>query len=405
MLDVIKLFRDHDTRDELGIGTIRDAIADYFFPGTTTIQTRARYFLFVPWIYQRTEKKLANKGWSRSRIQEDLEYWERRLIGALIAGKEGNGVIGIEARQKLLRLPANVYWAGLGRLGIRRLSGSQSDFYRYLSRVSAGHSFAAISETILTSQEHDEGDQKSTFSAWHPGLPPAPSGFLDKTTHDLTRREAEFLRERIVQGHRRSLFAAFMLRQADGLDVSFPWQHPILDALNPELQTVIGHAKNFSESLHGAVLLYNLMLAEKLGNDDWVEDYQDSLHQWADKVSDRWSEIAAWGRDTSAFWLSPPLEGARIPHRTKVFVNRWLATAAAISRPHKLASNAHFRDLIRSRELSLKGGKRARLHSAEALARWRGQSGTSQLDFRWKIAGRILADIHQGLKRRSEPDA
>ena len=51
-LDVISLFRERDTRDELGIGVIRDAFADLLFPGTSTIQTRARYFLFVPWIYQ-----------------------------------------------------------------------------------------------------------------------------------------------------------------------------------------------------------------------------------------------------------------------------------------------------------------------------------------------------------------
>src|SRR6266576_3789439 len=56
-LDVISLFRERDTRDELGIGVIRDAFADLLFPGTSTIQTRARYFLFVPWLYQRLEKK------------------------------------------------------------------------------------------------------------------------------------------------------------------------------------------------------------------------------------------------------------------------------------------------------------------------------------------------------------
>jgi hypothetical protein len=55
MLNFIDKFRDQGTLDELGIGTIRDAFADYFFPGTTTVQTRARYFLFVPWIYRRLE--------------------------------------------------------------------------------------------------------------------------------------------------------------------------------------------------------------------------------------------------------------------------------------------------------------------------------------------------------------
>ncbi len=46
MLDVIHLFDEKTTRDELGIGVVRDAFADMFFPGTSTIQTRARYFLF-----------------------------------------------------------------------------------------------------------------------------------------------------------------------------------------------------------------------------------------------------------------------------------------------------------------------------------------------------------------------
>jgi hypothetical protein len=36
-LDVVDLFREQDTRDELGIGTVRDAIADSLFPGISTI--------------------------------------------------------------------------------------------------------------------------------------------------------------------------------------------------------------------------------------------------------------------------------------------------------------------------------------------------------------------------------
>ena len=41
MLDVVDLFKEQNTRDELGIGAIRDALADQFFPGTGTVQTRA----------------------------------------------------------------------------------------------------------------------------------------------------------------------------------------------------------------------------------------------------------------------------------------------------------------------------------------------------------------------------
>ena len=56
MLNIVDLFGEHDTRDELGIGSVRDAFADMLFPGTSTIMTRARYFLLVPWTYQRLER-------------------------------------------------------------------------------------------------------------------------------------------------------------------------------------------------------------------------------------------------------------------------------------------------------------------------------------------------------------
>jgi hypothetical protein len=56
VLDAIEVFGRQDTRDELGIGTVRDAFADLFFPGTSTIQTRAKYFLFIPWVYLDMER-------------------------------------------------------------------------------------------------------------------------------------------------------------------------------------------------------------------------------------------------------------------------------------------------------------------------------------------------------------
>lgn len=57
MLDAIRLFKDQNTVDELGIGTVRDRFADLLFPGTGTVQTRARYFLFVPWLYLSVERR------------------------------------------------------------------------------------------------------------------------------------------------------------------------------------------------------------------------------------------------------------------------------------------------------------------------------------------------------------
>ena len=45
VLDVMNLLQEQGAVDELGIGLIRDAFANYFFPRTSTVQTRAKYFL------------------------------------------------------------------------------------------------------------------------------------------------------------------------------------------------------------------------------------------------------------------------------------------------------------------------------------------------------------------------
>src|SRR4051812_43774902 len=101
MLDVVSLFQDRETRDELGIGAIRDAFADLFFPGTSTIQTRARYVLFVAWIYRQLEQDRVRP----TDVPALARQREIALISALERGGEHGGVIGIDARERLQRLP------------------------------------------------------------------------------------------------------------------------------------------------------------------------------------------------------------------------------------------------------------------------------------------------------------
>ena len=49
---VIDLLSTPGVIDELGIGVIRDSFSDSLFPGISTIQTRAKYFLIVPRIFK-----------------------------------------------------------------------------------------------------------------------------------------------------------------------------------------------------------------------------------------------------------------------------------------------------------------------------------------------------------------
>ena len=59
MRRVLDLFKEQGTLDELGLGSLRDALSDALFPGTSSIETRLRYVLFIPWLYRRLEDRSA----------------------------------------------------------------------------------------------------------------------------------------------------------------------------------------------------------------------------------------------------------------------------------------------------------------------------------------------------------
>ena len=96
MLDVIDLFGDKTTRDELGRRGVRDAFADLLFPGTTTIQTVAKYFLFVPWMYIDLERKQVPS----SKVAERARKFEIDLAKRL---GDVDGVFGKRAKDSLKR--------------------------------------------------------------------------------------------------------------------------------------------------------------------------------------------------------------------------------------------------------------------------------------------------------------
>jgi len=103
---ILTLFNERETRDELGLGTIRDAIADTLFPGTSTIQTRLRYMLFLPWIFLDLERR----GTSAEKMSRRARAAQLKLaeyLGENCPDETGN--IGGEAGKGLKRLPSVLF--------------------------------------------------------------------------------------------------------------------------------------------------------------------------------------------------------------------------------------------------------------------------------------------------------
>ncbi|MFN8434320.1 MAG: DUF6361 family protein [Anaerolineales bacterium] len=383
MLDVIKLFSERETRDELGVGSVRDAFADLLFPGTSTIQTRARYFFFVPWIYLDLEKKRIDP----SKIADRARQQETNLIKTLLETGETEGVIGKLAQDKLQRLPSNIYWQGLGALGIRLFSGSQDQYHRSLSRY-----YAHI--TQVKQQRNEEMLDLKAISNWHVGLPSAPVDFPNKASFSLTKPEAEFLREQIQTQSRNSLMAYWVSSKNPPPQSDFPWD-AIPSNFLQDLRIQLSHAQNFSEALHGAALLYNLLLAEQIPDKDLVDIYRQELSEWEKLIKDRIGTLKGW--DIKKFWEIAYSINPRIPRFTRMFVEEWLELALAQTRPSKIFDDHSARELIRNRERFLKRGQ-SRLENRRALDLWTGAAGTGRLNYRWRIAQSLIKDIHEGLK-------
>lgn len=92
------------TLDELGFGIIRDAFADRFFPTTSTIMTRARYFILVPSIFLH----VLEHGDFGARAKRKCDRLELALRKQLIANK----AIANWRKEEVKRYPASNYLLG-----------------------------------------------------------------------------------------------------------------------------------------------------------------------------------------------------------------------------------------------------------------------------------------------------
>jgi hypothetical protein len=393
MMEVINLFREKGTLDELGIGTIRDTFADHFFPGTSTIQTRARYFLFIPWMYQQIEEERVPSPRAGRRARE----LHTLLVASLKKGGVGAnaGLIGIDAGDALQRLPSAIYWYGLGRWGIRLFPGSTD---RYHASLDAHYREERAAKTS------DGGELINPARRnWLPSIPPRPQGFLDTTTFDLTATEADFLIERVRRSAPDSLLAACLTPQVTRkASAKAPWDLGT-DALPKRLRDDIEHARLFSLVMEGAALLYNRLLAEASAahfapaDTARVDRYGAVLGRWAaDMAADSealaaWNQEDLWGRLTE---LDPG-----IPFKAREFSRQWIERACLSSAT--VMDDPAACELIRYRERQTKGGL-ARLHNDRALERWSGASSLGRLTYRWDQAKGIVSDILRGAQQPLE---
>ena len=364
-------------------GTVRDTIADILFPGTSTLQTRARYFLFVPWILQIVQRSSSR---DKQRLERDLQM--QLCNGLLETEGTGQGVIGGRAGAMLRRWPSSIYWVGMAKWGIRRDPGfSRSELVARDSKRTQGGFERALDESIAGAGDENPESAPNNWA----DLPAPPDRFPERVSFTLTAEESSFLRERVVLAHPWSYLAHVLeigtgdaLRSAD-----FPWDCNASATTVPTTRALLEDARRLSLIHGGAATLYNVMLAEANDDDEERELFGESFRQWVESIGKARSDLDGW--DRAAMWARLRIVNPRLHRRTADFVDSWFELAASPSSSGR-ANRQETRELIRNREWELKGA-RARLTYAQARERKQGYTSWRRLDFRWGSAKRIALDI------------
>ena len=379
MRRAIALFQERSTVDELGLGTIRDVFAEAFFPGTSTIMTRLRYFLFVPWVYRNLEASRA----TADDVAQRARTAELALVDPIDRSEDALGNIGRVARESLLRLPSSTYWAGLQRWRVCCFAGTQDEYHRQFDAIRDRRRHAP--------KPDDDGVTPDRSDTWHPRLPEPPPGWPDEVSFHLTRAEAEFLQGRIAESCSGTPLAILAMHGRKADDVDYLWESPDLARMPTDMRALVDLARRFSLVMHGAALLYNLMLSEQKQHGDWTDSYRAQLDAWA-----RSTEAEDLQRfDPGTLFTTLDHREARIPSPTRRFVTTWAQNLASRD-PRSVATDDAFRLLVKDRERTIKGA-RSRFTNRRALDQWGGASGAWRLSFRWPIARRLLNDLHTAL--------
>ncbi|MFW5961390.1 MAG: DUF6361 family protein [bacterium] len=392
MHELINSLNKPDTRDEIGISPIRDAISNLLFPGTTTIQTRIKYFLFVPWLYKKLEEEKLYGQDAAERIRE----LEITLIKSLKENNsEATGIIGKEAGAAISRTPADISWSGLKKWGILKVDFSRRDFNDLLKYYykSSAEDFDLAAEYYLENIDL----YRDQIQLWDQNLIKSPPDFPQKADLNLRPREADYLREKIKKSCPQTLLSVIV--DLPYSDVNYVWEHEYLYQIEDHnLEKEIEHAQNFSQLINGAQLLYNLMLAQKIeGREEREEEFLNQIQKWKKLIANQKYSLQNW--DLNDFWGITQVSDLRL----RSFVENWYKICLREDYLENIESSSTARKIIKDREKWTKG-KRARLFNQEYLEKWGGASAVSMLDYRWGIVNNFIKDL-KAAEDRSESNA
>ena len=378
VLSVLDLLSESGTLDELGIAPVRDGFANLFFPGTSTIQTRAKYFLIVPYALKDLEY---NSETNPNRMLRSLDETERRCGEILVGGEDTDGIIGKRSLAQgkwVKRTPADIYWAGLRYYGI--FTGGTVSLTEYVHAVSRLKSrkatLSALGNRNDTAEEGstDDKDAGDLFHMQFWKIPVYRDNWLDELNIKLTVDEGQFLKNQMISAYPDSMMA-YILRNdlTEIFDCKyFQDLEPLINTFPEQIQRDYYLANDFSAFLFVLRTIYNMIISEGKNEEANIT--------W-EKLKPDLNVLATVDLDSII---------ARLGIARNVFLCNFLRKSQSLMRAGDLEG---MMTEIRRRERELKQSRAKTLHPGEFDPyQW---YGGGFLDYRFGNAKVIIGDIFE----------
>lgn len=378
-LDVINLLSEQGAVDELGIGIVRDAFANYFFPGTSTIQTRAKYFLIVPYILR--DAVDGRYGKDVNRILREIDAEEKECgLKLLEANPKAEGVIGTRVLPKgwVARKPSDIYWNGIRTYGIFCDYGLSIPEYVSLAvKLNTQKSSVKLGNRNDETEENEKDDSDAgdimNVSFWN--LPIYHDNWRDNLTIELTNEEALYLDKQIQKGAKGSLLEYVLKNRIDmnKYEDFASMAADLSEKVEEKLSYMMKLACEFNNLVYMARVRFNVMLSE--------EENEVAVSEW-DRLKPQVKRRA--NVDLSAVFHELELHNPG----TYLFLSK-------LQEAFKALDIDAADELIKKRERQLKGINRAKLNRTKEFdhSKW---VGGGELDYRFSNARRIINDIYSG---------
>lgn len=383
---VLDLLKFEGMVDELGVGTVRDLLADRMFPGISTIQTRAKYFFYIPYIlrdYQLLPPSQKRKI-SASKFLEQSEFQLMWDLSKKYKEIPDNGVIGISIKQgePIVRRPSAIYWNGIYSFGLMDTKGLGAE--SFLKSVSS----SSPTELLGSQEEGDEGskddadvDYENIFRIKFPHN----KNWRTNLNINLDDDEADILKSKIISKAEGTLLASLL--EDDGIWKIFQAAksfHEFAKActhyrLPSSILNDIYLAHDFSELMYGSNIFYNILLQKKKFG---TEHFRAEWEEWKGRLFEEMILGESFSPD-EIFKL-----GRVSRESTMNFIKEFWKMAQK-----GFKDEIGLEKLISGQELGVKGGKARLIPNRSHDIQQEKKLGLGRFDYRFRQAKVIINDI------------